>query len=175
MDEFNRKYLLKSNYQTALYSRLLAKGIDLFAVSLLIILLYPLGVILSVIYLCVCDSIQNGQSLGKRIIGLAVISLEDGRPCSVKQSLIRNLPFILPMFLLIIPIVGWVMFVLLILPIVILEIYLLSKLDSGHRLGDVMADTSVMAPNGPDRIAVKKVKASWFDKPENAVSRSHSD
>ena len=44
----------------------------------------------------------------------------------------------------------------------ILEIYLMFKLDSEHRLGDVMADTTVIA-NHPNQIDLRKAKESWFE------------
>ena len=87
---------------------------------------------------------QNGQSLGKRVMGFSVISLEDGGPCTLKQSVIRNLPILIPWGLLVIPFLGWIMAFLLGVPLIALEVYLISKINSGHRLGDVMADTSVL-------------------------------
>ena len=70
-----KKYLLKSAIRVARLSRLLAKLIDMFLVIILSIFFYPLGIILSVIYLSVADSLQNGQSVGKKFIGFAVISV----------------------------------------------------------------------------------------------------
>ncbi len=47
-----------------------------------------------------------------------------------------------------------------------MEVYLLFKLDSGHRLGDVMADTTVIA-NDPNRVNTKKSKDGWFENEKN--------
>ena len=77
-------------------------------------------------------------------MGFSVISLEDNGPCTLKQSVIRNLPLLIPWGLMVIPFWGWIFAFLLGLPLVALEIYLISKINSGHRLGDVMADTSVI-------------------------------
>ncbi|WP_127717745.1 RDD family protein [Halobacteriovorax sp. HLS] len=158
----DRKYLLKSSIKVARISRLVAKAIDLFIVMILSVFFYPVGIILALVYIAVSDSLQNGQSVGKKFMGFAVISLEDGTPCSLKQSVIRNLPFLIPLFFAIIPFWGWIFAILLGIPLTILEIYLLHKLDSGHRLGDVMADTSVMANDGTAE-QIKKRKDSWFD------------
>jgi len=158
----DRKYLLNSPFKVALLTRLIAKAIDLFIVLILSIFVYPVGVILSLIYIAVSDSLQNGQSVGKKFMGFAVISLEDGSPCSLKQSFIRNLPILVPLFFAIVPLWGWIIALLLGIPLFVLEIYLLFKLDSGHRLGDVMADTSVMANDGHS-VVVKNGKTSWFD------------
>ena len=158
----DRKYLLESAIKVARFSRLLAKAIDMFIVLVLSIFFYPGGIILALGYMTFADAIQNGQSVGKKFIGFRVISLEDGTPCSVKQSFIRNLPIIIPLFLAIIPFWGWVLAFFLGVPMLALEVYLLYKLDSGHRFGDVMADTSVMA-NDDTLLQIKKRKTSWFE------------
>lgn len=158
----DRKYLLKSAIKVARFSRILAKAIDLFIVLVLSLFLYPIGILFSIVYLIFADSIQNGQSVGKKFIGFRVISLIDGTPCSLKQSFIRNLPFIIPLAFAIIPVAGWFMAIIIGLPFVGVELYLLYKLDSGHRLGDVMADTTVMA-NDDTMLAIKKRKTNWFE------------
>ena len=76
----NRNYLFKSSIQTHKVARLVAKAVDLFMVIILSVFLYPFGILLGIIYLCFADFIQGGQSVGKKIIGLKVISLEDGSP-----------------------------------------------------------------------------------------------
>ncbi|OIQ16720.1 MAG: hypothetical protein BM556_13740 [Bacteriovorax sp. MedPE-SWde] len=158
----DRKYLLESAIKVARFSRLLAKAIDLFIVIVLSVFFYPGGIILSLFYMTVADAIQGGQSVGKKFIGFSVISLEDGTPCSVKQSFIRNLPIIIPLFFAIIPLWGWIIAVFIGVPFIALEVYLLYKLDSGHRLGDVMADTTVMA-NDDTLTRIKKRKTSWYE------------
>lgn len=157
-----KKYLLKSSFNTSRLTRIIAKFIDLFIVSVLAILFYPLGLLLAIFYLGISDSLYGGQSLGKRLMGFAVISLEDGKPCSTKQSVIRNLPFLIPMIFALIPLWGWIFSSILLIPLVILELYLLFKLDSTHRLGDVMADTTVIADD-PNRVDLRKNKESWFE------------
>ncbi len=164
----DRKYLLKSSIKVARVSRLVAKAIDLFIVLILSIFVYPLGIILSVAYIAISDSLQNGQSVGKKFMGFAVISLEDGKPCTVKQSAIRNLPIIIPLAIAIVPIWGWIFAFLIGVPLILLEVYLLYKLDSGHRLGDVMADTSVMANDGT-AAQIKKRKDSWFEESQPTI------
>jgi len=164
----DRKYLLKSSIKVARVSRLIAKAIDLFIVLILSIFVYPLGIILSVAYIAISDSLQNGQSVGKKFMGFAVVSLEDGKPCTVKQSAIRNLPIIIPLAIAIVPIWGWIFSFLIGVPLILLEVYLLYKLDSGHRLGDVMADTSVMANDGT-AAQIKKRKDSWFEEGQPTI------
>lgn len=168
-----RKYLLKSGINTARLTRLIAKVIDLFLVVILSMLFYPFGLILAIAYIGVSDSLYDGQSVGKRFMGFAVISLDDGTPCSLKQSVIRNLPIVIPMVFAIIPLWGWIFCSILSVPLMLMEVYLLFKLDSGHRLGDVMADTTVIA-NDPNRVNLKKSKEGWFENEKNMspVNRS---
>jgi uncharacterized RDD family membrane protein YckC len=163
-----RNYFFKSSMQTHKMARLVAKAVDFFIVIILSVFLYPLGILLGIIYLCIADYIQGGQSVGKKIIGMKVISLEDGEPCSLKQSIKRNLPFIIPVSCLIVPIIGWLFAFFLGTVLVTLEIIILFKLDSGHRLGDVMADTSVVSS---DHIKIKhnSDEASWLSPKKEMV------
>ncbi|MCY4644135.1 MAG: RDD family protein [Bacteriovoracales bacterium] len=157
----DRKYILKSSLNTARLSRTLAKAIDLFLALIITILAYPIGVVLAVAYLGVSDCIQGGQSVGKRFLGFRVISLKDGLPCSLRQSVYRNLPFTIPLFFAIIPFWGGMFCLLLLIPLCALEFYLIFTLDSGHRLGDVIADTTVIG-NDPQGAGQEKLRQSWF-------------
>ena len=157
----DRKYVLEKAIRVAKLTRLIAKAIDLFIVLCFSVPFFPFGIILGVIYMSICDGLGNGQSAGKRFMGFAVKSLEDGSPCSYKQSVIRNLPFTLPLLVTSLPIIGWILAPILGVVLIGFELYLLYNLDSGHRLGDVMADTSVMA-NDDNFAGVKNRKTSWF-------------
>lgn len=141
----DRKYLLKSAIKVATLARIMAKAIDFFIVLILALLTYPVGIILAVIYVCLCDAFQNGQSVGKKFVGFRVISLLDGAPCTIKQSVIRNLPFSIPLAFAIIPMWGWIFTFLIGFVLCVVEFYFIFHLDSGHRVGDVMADTSVIS------------------------------
>ncbi len=160
----NKKYLLKNSEKAGKSARLFAKFVDLFLCLLLSIFFYPIGILLGVFYLSVSDALQSGQSVGKKLIGFNVVSIDDGEYCTVKQSIIRNLPLSLPMFFAVIPIWGWIIWILAGSFFLLLECYLMLKLDSGNRLGDVMADTTVNAISGPD--AEKSPVSSWFVKEE---------
>lgn len=157
-----RKYLIESGQKTAKLSRLLAKAIDIFLVLILSTLYYPLGLFLGIVYLAMSDGLQKGQSVGKKFIGLGVVSLIDGTPCTFKQSLVRNLPLTIPLVLFLVPLWGWLLGMLLGLVFTVLELYFLFKLDTGHRIGDVMADTTVIG-NDPNRVDIRKKEGSWFD------------
>tara|TARA_X000000950_G_scaffold278496_1_gene369545 strand:- start:1206 stop:1703 length:498 start_codon:yes stop_codon:yes gene_type:complete len=156
-----RNYLLDKSKNVSFLARLFAKAVDLFIVLILSILFYPVGILLGIVYLSLSDSLQNGQSVGKKLVGFCVVSLKDGTKCSYKQSLVRNITLSVPVLVGIIPVWGWLLTLLMALPIIGLEIYLMMKLDSAHRLGDVLADTSVI--NQLTDEEKKQVKAEWFN------------
>jgi uncharacterized RDD family membrane protein YckC len=148
----------------ARWSRLIAKLIDLGLVATGAICYYPMGLILGIVYLCVSDSLYDGQSIGKRFMGFGVVSLVDGTPCSTWQSFVRNLPFTVPLFFLVFPWGGWIFSAIFALPLTAMEFYYLFRLDSPHRLGDILADTTVIANDGT-RLDLRKTEAPWFDTP----------
>lgn len=155
---------MKSAMANARWCRLIAKLIDVSLVTLGAVFYYPMGLILGVIYLCVADSLYDGQSIGKRFMGFGVVSLVDGTPCTTWQSFIRNLPFTVPLFFLVFPFWGWIFAGVFAAPLAIMEVYFLFRLDSAHRLGDIMADTTVIANDGT-RLDLRKTKTPWFETP----------
>ena len=140
----NKKYIIGSTPRVPRLLRLLAKAIDLFVALILAILFHPIGIVLAICYMGLSDYIQGGQSIGKKFLGFRVVSLQDKKACRLQQSIYRNLPFMIPTIFAIIPIWGWIFSLLILVPFSILELYLIVTLSSGHRLGDVMADTTVI-------------------------------
>ena len=162
--------LFKNPFHLAIAYRVTAKTID-FAIALLLALIaYPLGVIAGIAYLSVKDYMSGGQSYGKKFLGFRVVSLIDGTPCSFKQSIVRNLIFIIPYAFTVIPVWGWPFCFLFLVPLVGMEIFFLANAESGHRLGDMLAETTVIA-NDPTSQVAKKIKTSWF-KDEEALPSS---
>lgn len=159
----NRYYVKKPDLQlgnrSARLMRVMAKAIDLVLALVITILFYPFGALFAALFLSVMDAANKGESVGKKILGFAVLNLEDRTPCSIKASVIRNLPISLPFIFLAIPFWGIVIFLLIITPVCLLECYFIFRLDSYHRLGDILADTTVIADDPTSRI--KGVK-EWF-------------
>ena len=73
-------------------------------------------------YFVLSDALPNGQSIGKRLLSMSVINKSTGKPCSVFQSIARNI---------LTPILG-----------VIDALLILGK--KRQRLGDRMANTIVI-------------------------------
>jgi uncharacterized RDD family membrane protein YckC len=83
----------------------------------------------------------TGASLGKVVTGSIVVR-EDGGPASTGQKILRNLPFALPGFVGMIPIVGIIFEMILAVVILGIEVFLF--LATGRRLGDRLARTTVV-------------------------------
>lgn len=102
------------------------------------VLLTVLSFIWFLLYLLLRDSLKNGQSWGKRLFGLKVVSVETGRPCSRGGSFTRNFPGLsFTLIFCFIPLVGWLL--LLVEPVAVA-----TNPDEGLRIGDRWARTRVV-------------------------------
>jgi uncharacterized RDD family membrane protein YckC len=55
------------------------------------IVLIVLACLFAFLYTLLADGLEGGQSFGKRMVGIRVVSMQSGAPCSFGQSFIRNL------------------------------------------------------------------------------------
>ncbi len=83
-------------------------------------------ILIWVVFFALKDSF-NGQSLGKRFVGIQVVDNNNLR-ISFLKSLLRNLLFLFPMFF---------------VPIILIEYVVMSYNSLGRRIGDMIARTSV--------------------------------
>ena len=130
-----------------LKSRLFAKFIDLlFVLTLGLALPKGVGSILGFFYSLVADGLPvkalQGQSLVKKFVGICVMD-QNERPAQLKTSVIRNIPVGLVTFLMIIPFWGWILSLLVGIPLGLIELSLIARAARHQRLGDVMADSLV--------------------------------
>lgn len=158
---FQAKDIIKNSFKQAWLARLIAKTIDLGLVVFLAAVYFPLGFLIGIAYLAIGDSLGLGQSIGKRVIGMRVIDIESGEKCDLKQSVIRNLPLCAPLILMIIPILGWFIGGVSLILFSAIEIYLFVTLKSTQRLGDMMAETTVIVCGQKPKVHKKNM--SWFD------------
>ncbi|MGE0615321.1 MAG: RDD family protein [Bacteriovoracia bacterium] len=130
--------------------RIAAKFIDLFLVMFVgIVLPQYLGPFLGFAYSLAADGLdfkgfKKGQSVGKKLLGLQAVSTTRRAPANYRDSAIRNAPVAFATFFAIIPIWGWIFLILVGFPLLVMEIYLMVRVKTGDRLGDVMADTEVI-------------------------------
>ena len=89
-------------------------------------------------YILLRDGLFDGQSLGKKLLGLRVVLAdENGRPASYRESIVRNITFVLVYILFLIPYLGWI------LGPIALAVEGLTAIGDGRgmRIGDMLAKT----------------------------------
>lgn len=124
--------------------RFIAKSIDLLIVGFLSEMFYPYGYISGLLYLLIGDGFFEGQSVGKKLIGLKVITIPDEGKIEFKQSIIRNAFLALAIGFAIIPFIGFFLMFTIGLFIFAVEIYFIMTTKEGERLGDRFAFTRVI-------------------------------
>jgi uncharacterized RDD family membrane protein YckC len=125
-------------------NRLVGKAIDLILVIALASILYPAGPLAAFLYILVGDGFSKGRSFGKRIVGLRVVNTITGKPADFKDSIVRNSTVAVPVLFFMIPVIGWALWIVIGIPILVIEVYLMTRLEQHARLGDTMADTKVL-------------------------------
>ncbi|MEO7164873.1 MAG: RDD family protein, partial [Bdellovibrionia bacterium] len=138
-----------SRLKASVVNRVIAKVIDILIVfALAVSLPYRIGPLLGFLYSLLADGFNRGvfhsQSVGKKLMKLQVISTITKKPANWKESVLRNTPVGVATFFSLIPIWGWLILALIGIPLMLMEIYLMLRVDTGHRLGDVMGDTEVV-------------------------------
>ncbi len=124
-------------------TRFLAALIDGLLSSAVSALIPVIGALISTAYLLIKDGLFEGQSLGKKLMKLRVVTM-DGNKADFATSAKRNLIFAIPAIFMIIPIIGWVIAPILSLIVLIIEVVKVLNEPKGRRLGDTWADTQVI-------------------------------
>ncbi len=128
-----------------LLNRFLAKFIDFLVIGALAkVVVFPVGSLAALTYAFIADGLFDGRSLGKKLIGLRVLNLKTGKPCSFKDSIFRNIPIGITVMFALIPILGWILLVTVGLVMILFESYLIYTDIGGIRIGDIFADTQVV-------------------------------
>jgi uncharacterized RDD family membrane protein YckC len=123
-----------------LTTRAVAGFVDLLLIIGLARLPDVLGFLSAAGYLLIRDGLFEGQSAGKKLIGLRVASSDEGQTVTYRESIIRNIPLTLAFMLFLIPYAGWLLGPL------ALGVECLTAIgdDRGMRIGDMLARTWVM-------------------------------
>ncbi len=122
--------------------RCVAKAIDIVIVAVVFEVLEWSGLLGGILYILIADGLFEGRSLGKILLKLQTIR-EDGNVCTVKESILRNLTICLGIVLWRTPVIGWILFFV----IIGVEFLVLLGSDSGKRIGDILAKTTVIERN----------------------------
>ena len=113
------------------------------------------------LFLLIRDYTFEGRGIGKNLMGLQVVNSENGAPCSLKQSVMRNLVLIAPYaltqlvsaLLRIVPLAAvnavitnivWGLCAVYVIIVIPLEVYRAYNRPDGQRLGDQLAETEVV-------------------------------
>jgi len=121
--------------------RIFAKIIDAIIFFLCGGLFGFIGIILGGLYILLSDT-GYGFSIGKKLFGLKVV-MTDGKEPSLKASVLRNAPVLIPLLSIYIPFLG-ILLAFFTISFIILEIYLIWKEPDGQRFGDLIASTRVI-------------------------------
>lgn len=140
---------VRPGHRATVLNRVAAKLIDLLLVGVVSgILWYPVGPLIGFAYSILADGMNfgpfHGQSIGKKILKLQVLERSTHEPARFKDAIFRNAPVGVATFFAIIPVWGWLILILIGMPLMLMEIYLMVTVHSGYRLGDVMGDTEVV-------------------------------
>ena len=131
---------VKSYPKANTLNRYLAKFIDVVIAVGLSKLLPPVGFFAGLLYIIIADGFFEGQSIGKKLIGLRAIVLAEGKKAGFREAIIRNIPFAIAYTLCLIPYVGWLLAII----IIGLEGILVIGNEKGLRIGDEIAKTQVV-------------------------------
>ena len=129
--------------KASVLKRILARLVDGLVAWAFALVLPPIGILVGLLYLAVADGVQKGQSLGKMVFGLEVVT-SDGSPCDLKASIYRNIPFELALLFASVPLLGWILLIIAGIPILLIELWLVIADHNGSRLGDRIAGTTVV-------------------------------
>jgi uncharacterized RDD family membrane protein YckC len=121
-----------------LLPRIVARVVDLVLVAIALEVFHKAGFLAGLVYILIADGLFDGRSPGKILMRLRVLK-EDGTPCTVKESILRNITIASGLILWKIPVIGWILF----LTVLTFEFVVLFGSDSRKRMGDVIAKTFV--------------------------------
>ncbi|MBN2358541.1 MAG: RDD family protein [Deltaproteobacteria bacterium] len=124
--------------------RVIARAIDVAIFALLAESVAFVGPLAALVYLLLADALFEGASVGKRLTRLRVVRSRDRKPANVFDSLLRNAPLGIAGLFVLIPLVGWALFLTLGLAILLFEGYLVWTDGRGVRAGDILAGTQVI-------------------------------
>lgn len=131
---------LEGQKKASLFLRVFAKILDFIIIAVMAEVVPRAGFYAGLFYMLIADSLFNGRSPGKYLMGIKTISVKEGLPCSVRESVIRNSPFAIGLLLYKVPLIGWIFLIL----IAAFEFLILLGSREGMRLGDELAKTTVI-------------------------------
>ncbi len=120
--------------------RTIAKILDFIIIAAAAEIAPKAGFFAGLAYLLIGDGLFEGRSLGKKLIGLRVVSADTNTPCTFRDSILRNSTLGLGFFFYKVLGFGWIFIVL----ISVFELIILIGSRDGMRFGDEIAKTIVI-------------------------------
>ena len=142
--------------RSSLLLRSIAKTLDFIIIAAAAEVIPKAGFFAGLVYLLIGDGLFDGRSVGKKIIGLRVVAADTDKPCSFRDSILRNSIFGIGYLLYKIPWFGWIFIVM----VTVLEFIMLLGSRDGMRLGDEIAKTKVVAITTNTETLTGRVNAS---------------
>jgi uncharacterized RDD family membrane protein YckC len=130
----------------------------------------PAAIVIALLYLLFADGMIQGQSPGKKLMGVKVIYLPTHQGARHRDSVLRNAPFGLAIILSMMPELGFKAFVSGVVVIGGIEAFKCWKDPDGLRLGDLWAQTQVV----DGKVVVNQSAPVPLDEPSRAPARLKS-
>lgn len=124
------------------FQRFFAYAIDA-VISNLCSMIPIVGGLIGFLYMLLRDGLMDGQSIGKKLLGLKTMT--GFGPATYSDSVRRNIIFAIPNLVMVIPFIGWGIGVILEIIIWVIEIYRVVTDPYGRRYGDEWAGTQVVS------------------------------
>ncbi len=143
----NESFAAGERVKADILERFIAKLIDFLITGAFFAFPTVVGPVAGLTYLLISDGLRGGQSVGKMIIGLRVLTL-DRLACDFRKSIVRNAD--LGAVLLWYALIGWIPYIgkplaaVVLIAVVTIELLLIYTDDAGLRFGDRIAGTIVV-------------------------------
>ena len=128
--------------RAGLLVRTVAKILDFIIVATAAEIIPKAGFYAGLAYLLIGDGFFDGRSLGKKLVGVRVVSAGTLRPCTFRDSILRNSTFGIGFLFYKMLWFGWIFFII----IAVFEYLILLGSKDSMRLGDEIAKTIVVDP-----------------------------
>ena len=126
--------------RAGLLSRTVAKLLDFILIAAAAEIVPKAGFYAGLTYLLIGDGLFDGRSLGKKLVGIRIVSAETHEPCSFRDSILRNSILGVGYLLSKILWFGWIF----ILIVAAFEFIILLGSRDKMRIGDEIAKTIVI-------------------------------
>jgi uncharacterized RDD family membrane protein YckC len=126
--------------KAGLLVRTIARILDFIVIAAAVELVPKAGFYAGLAYLLIGDGLFDGRSLGKRLIGLRVVSSDSLKACTFRDSILRNSVFGIGFLFYKLFWMGWIFIAI----VSALEFVILLGSKNRMRLGDELAKTIVI-------------------------------